>query len=195
MRDEEIEELLGSLKGDDRSLPAATAERIWTAVEARAFGPPQPVRRVSRLVWPVGLAATLLVGLGIGFGLGRGVGADPPTEELGLVQSAPPVADQYLHDAAVLLAPLGGEEPLLLTPAMQQRARELLFATRLALDASVSDPTLRALLDDLELVLAQMVPLSGFTDLADARWVNQALTERALLPRLSEVIAIARGGD
>jgi hypothetical protein len=69
-------------------------------------------------------------------------------------------------------------------------ARDVLSSTRLLLDSPASrDPQLRALLADLELVLAQIVQLSGTPLQAGEReLIGRAMRDRDLLPRLRSAV-------
>ena len=69
-------------------------------------------------------------------------------------------------------------------------ARDVLSSTRLLLDSPASrDPQLRALLADLELVLAQIVQLSGTPLQAGEReLIERAMRDRDLLPRLRSAV-------
>ena len=70
------------------------------------------------------------------------------------------------------------------------RARDLLATTRLLLDApDLTDPVLRDLLDDLELVLAQIVRLPQRATAPDVYLIDQALDQREVLPRLRVMLA------
>lgn len=64
--------------------------------------------------------------------------------------------------------------------------RQVLSSTRLLLDSPAGDdPQLRSLLDDLELVLVQIIQLSGSPlDTSERALVNRALQDRNLLPRI-----------
>ena len=71
-------------------------------------------------------------------------------------------------------------------------AAGMLLQTRLLLDTPVAqDPTLRPLLDELELVLAQIVGLSRENCDRDRAFINDGLKERATLDRLR--LAAAEG--
>jgi hypothetical protein len=69
-------------------------------------------------------------------------------------------------------------------------ARDVLSSTRLLLDSPASrDPQLRALLSDLELVLAQIVQVSGAPLQAGEReLIERAMRDRDLLPRLRSAV-------
>lgn len=72
-------------------------------------------------------------------------------------------------------------------------ARQTLASTRLLLDSPAGDdPELRPLLEDLELVLAQIVQLSGAAPVGARDEVDRTIEERELLPRLRK---IAPGGS
>jgi hypothetical protein len=72
-------------------------------------------------------------------------------------------------------------------------ARQTLASTRLLLDSPAGDdPELRPLLEDLELVLAQIVQLSGAAPVGARDEVDRTIEERELLPRLRKV---APGGS
>ena len=74
-----------------------------------------------------------------------------------------------------------------------RRAGELLTTTRLLLDAPSVDDKTRALLEDLELVLTQVVRLQTETGREDLRLIREALEQRDLLPRLHT--AVVAGSD
>jgi hypothetical protein len=68
--------------------------------------------------------------------------------------------------------------------------REVLSSTRLLIDSPAGDdPQLRALLADLELVLVQVIQLSGAPlDPADRELIDRALADRDLLPRIRTAV-------
>ena len=68
--------------------------------------------------------------------------------------------------------------------------RDILSSTRLLLDSPAGDdPQLRPLLDDLELVLVQIIELSGAPlDAGDRALIDRALQDRNLLPRIRTAV-------
>jgi len=94
---------------------------------------------------------------------------------------------------AVLTAYRGAEASTRDPQAMQQAARwarDVLSSTRLLIDSPAGrDPQMRALFTDLELVLAQIVQLSG-TPLQDGErdLIDRAMRDRDLLPRLRSAV-------
>jgi hypothetical protein len=103
-------------------------------------------------------------------------------------------AGQTLVQAEAVLTAYRGAEATTRDPqAMQQAARwarDVLSSTRLLIDSPAGrDPQMRALFTDLELVLAQIVQLSG-TPLQDSErdLIDRAMRDRDLLPRLRSAV-------
>lgn len=142
----------------------------------------------------------------------RGEHASAPEQRLSSVASEAPAAptplgtsSRTLYHAATIQT-LAQAEALLTTyrradqalggrdqESMQQAARwarDVLSSTRLLLDSpAASDPQLRALLSDLELVLAQIVQVSGAPLQADERQlIERAMRDRDLMPRLRSAV-------
>jgi hypothetical protein len=71
------------------------------------------------------------------------------------------------------------------------RASELLGRTRLLIDSpAASDPRMRDLLEDLELVLAQVVRLQNdTTSRTELDLISRALEQRDVIPRLRTAVA------
>jgi hypothetical protein len=74
--------------------------------------------------------------------------------------------------------------------------REVLSSTRLLIDSPAgNDPRLRALFDDLELVLVQIIQLSGAQlDASDRDLIDRALQDRDLLPRIRTAVPAGVAG-
>lgn len=187
---------------DERQMPL---EAMWSEIDAQSFGTPRV--RPHRTYW-LGIAAALLVGIGIGrFSLSSGrspaatvvASASPDGSHTGsAVPTGSPLpatepldgtTSKYLGQAAALLIALPTEangrradRPFL------KRANELLLTTRLLLDSQAAqDPSLRNLLEDLELVLVQVVQLDRDRDHArqtELDLIQQALDQRDVIPRL-----------
>jgi hypothetical protein len=69
------------------------------------------------------------------------------------------------------------------------QARDLLTTTRLLLDSpAADDPRLRALLEDVELVLVQISQLAAGRDTHDADLITQGMDQRNVLPNLRSAI-------
>jgi hypothetical protein len=176
--------------GDTTARPAVRRAPSWLAAWVRA-------------------AAVLLVGVAIGRATVRSPASDVaargvpaaradrpaptaaiPGASLASTGGDPGVTGEYLARIELLLADL----PDALRarrgdPAFQARADALLLQTRLLLDSpAAADPTLRALFDDLEIVLAQLVRLDAIRDPMDVDFLEQALEQRDVMPRLRDAV-------
>lgn len=99
------------------------------------------------------------------------------------------VTDEYLGEAAALLIALPAAlESERVDPSIAWRARDLLLQTRLLLDSpELSDPALRALFEDLEVVLVQVVRL-GDWDPMKVDLLERSLERQNVIPRLRSVV-------
>lgn len=192
MNEQELERLLRESGDRYRIPPEPRLDAIWRRVEHATFDAPAPAVRRPWL-GPLALAATLVIGVGLGFGASRlgfaSRGAEPAEP---VVASAPApnpfvgVAGDYLQQTSALLAAVSHDPSGdAFIPGAIDRARELLSTTRLVLDAGITDPALRDLLEDLELVLVQIVRLPQNRPAADAQLINETLDQRDVMPRLS----------
>lgn len=95
---------------------------------------------------------------------------------------------RYLVRTAALLGSLPSDHTTATTDtAIASRAGELLTQTHLLLDSSAGgDPTLHKLLEDLELVLAQVARLNVQRSGSDLQLIHQALAVRDVLPRVHD---------
>jgi hypothetical protein len=141
------------------------------------------------LRWSVGIAAVLALGIGIGRWTAKLSGPGPVTAigggDQGLLAYRVAAA-QYLTRTEVLLTGFRSEARSGRPDAQFARqARDLLGTTRLMLDSpAAQDGRLKGLLEDLELVLAQIAQLSPHGDNEDVQLINQGLEQRSVLLRL-----------
>ncbi len=183
-------------------LDAAAREAMWTEIEAH--GLVAPSRRPHRLPAWVGLAAAVMLGIGLGrfTPLDGWLHPAAPQPALPTAAAAPPTrlpvpavyeptTSQYLGQTSALLVALPSEVHDGRADAMFiNRAQNLLLTTRLLLDSpAAQDAKLRGLLDDLEVVLAQVVRLQAAPSTTDLDLINQALEQRDVLPRLRTAAA------
>jgi len=97
-------------------------------------------------------------------------------------------AMQYLTRAEALLTAFRTNEGIQTSAPMNRWARDLLGDTRLLLDSpAAEDPRRRALLEDLEMVLAQIVQLPAESS-ADRGLVQRSIERGAVLSRLRSTI-------
>lgn len=187
---------------DERDMPL---DAMWGEIDDEVFGKNR--RPAPHMYW-LGMAATLVIGVGIGrFGFGGHpvptgsavsrpapvavAKADTPRLDSSSSSTLPfdPVTARYLGQATALLIALpseaSGQRP---DRPFIRRANDLLLTTRLLLDSQpAQDPSFRNLLEDLELVLVQVVQLDedrAHTRQTELDLIQQALDQRDVIPRL-----------
>ena len=168
-------------------------EEMWAAIAA-ARQRRRAVWRIARpLRWSLALAAALVLGIGIGrYGWLSGPPRVAAPVALGAAGEAPGApyrvaAAQYLSRTEVLLTDFRAESRKgRLDPQFVASARDLLTTTRLMLDSPAGDdPHLQILLQDLELVLAQISQLPAEAGAkTELDLINQGLTQRSVLSRI-----------
>ena len=190
--DERFERLLREAAQDyHRPPPATPREEMWQAIVARRAARRRATAWRPVLRWSVGIAAVLAVGIGIGRWT-----AEPPRTGPSRIATPPGgdleplayrvAAAQYLTRTEALLTGFRSEARSGQADAQFARqARDLLGTTRLMLDSpAAQDGRLKGLLEDLELVLAQIAQLPARGDPEDVQLINQGLEQRSVLLRL-----------
>jgi hypothetical protein len=195
----------------ERDMPL---DAMWGAIEEETFGGRSTVRTVWSSQW-LRIAAALVIGVGIGRVSFAVSSAHQQDTRVGLASSLDsahvPSSDsmavpfeaatsRYLGQAAALLIALPAESSGSGTDTrFITRANDLLLTTRLLLDSPPSsDPALRNLLEDLELVLAQVVRLQNNRDPSrrtELELIHQALEQRDVLPRLRSAVSDRAADD
>jgi hypothetical protein len=202
MDDQRFDELMGEAAPSFREPPAPPLEAMWVNIEREHFGAPSRQKPWQRWYAPiVGMAATLLLGIGIG----RITATDAqPVASGPIAAAAAPAYDEasddvtgpyravtsrYLGQTVALLVSLPSSRDYQADRKLVEHAGELLSTTRLLLDSpAADDPELKVLLDDLELVLAQVVRLSARRHDQELELITDALEERDVLPRLQNAV-------
>ena len=202
--DERFEALMRDAERTYRNPPPADFDAMWQHIDREHFGSlerPSRFRFVANR-W-VGIAATLMLGIGIGrASMSMSKAAPSSTPVLSALVAEPTVADdpmarpyeletsKYLGQTAALLVALSSEaKPGSTNAQFTSRAAELLSRTRLLMDSpAANDQEMRNLLEDLELVLVQVVRLQGGTR-SDLDLINRALEQREVIPRLRTAAA------
>jgi hypothetical protein len=213
MNEDRFNELMRDAAQTYRTPPAADFDEMWKAIEARTTATdihssddvlvlrsPRTTGRSRR--W-LAIAATLVIGIGVGR-LSATMGRTSTPVTVAQVPALTPVrvdttptnfyeveTSRYLGQAAALLIALPTEVKS--GRANEQfvgRAGELLTTTRLLIDSpAADDPQMRNLLEDLELVLAQVVRLQNTNSRTELDMINRALEQRDVLPRLRTAVA------
>ena len=220
MKEDELDERTREALRGYRVPPAPPLDAMWERIEERHFGAPvvsladharaQPRRRwafgsPSWSVLVAGIAAALILGIGVGR-MSRGIApviADNGREgqyDYWTANAAPyrEATTEYLGQTVALLTALpaaardGQPDARFVT-----QASDLLTTTRLLLDspAAESDPRLKSLLEDLELVLAQLSRLPSEHGGPELNLITQALERRDVVPRVRAAAASISSDD
>jgi hypothetical protein len=162
----------------------------------------RPLRHSRPLAWAAGIAAILALGIG----LGRLTTKSPPVPSAPQVGVAPVITETSVRTsgAAYQLAAteyLSQSEAFLTLfrvsvrgKAGNQRlasatARQLLATNRLLLDSpAATDQRTRLLLQDLELVLAEIAQLSPESGHRDLDLITEGLDQRGMMSRLRTAV-------
>ena len=203
MKEERFNELLDDARRTWPLPPEPDYEAMWARIDREAFaGVRNTTRTPSWRVFSIGLAAALMMGIG----LGRFSTKDAPAPTVAAVatDTATPASRAYDKAASELL----GRTVVLLTslPAearsigagegFSNQATELLTSTRLLLDSpAASDARFKDLLEDLELVLAQIAMLHSGRSRQELDLITDALEERDVVPRIRSAVARLSTGD
>lgn len=211
MRDDRFDELMDDAVRTYRVPPAPPLDAMWQHIEHEHFGARARWWSSPRAVWRVaglGIAAALLFGIGVGryssqlereaamATSGSASLRGPDIREDGMLATAPEAAykettTKYLGETAALLIALPSEvgEGRADRRFIAQ-AGELLTTTRLLIDSPASSqPEFKSLLEDLELVLAQIARLPAKRGAAELDLITKALEQHDVVPRLRSVVA------
>ena len=198
MDDDQLDESLRAATREYHTPPEPPRDAMWRAIEAQ--------RRADRLRRPavrrwIPWAAAAAAVLAIGVGIGRLSAPRAPTPAPATVATAAPAP--RISETAYRLATvehLGQSEAFLtlfrasVRTGGQERpasatARELLATNRLLLDSPAArDRKTRLLLQDLELVLAEIAQLSPDATAGDRGLIRDDLERGGMLSRLRTVV-------
>ncbi|HEX3927947.1 MAG TPA: hypothetical protein VHW65_08110 [Gemmatimonadales bacterium] len=197
--DRQLDALLEDARQTWRVPPVPPLDAMWTGVADQLA---TPVRAAPG--WRVvGLAAAAALMVGVVGGRvsathSAAVAARVSRTSATALPALPAASDdpnqrtmgELLGRTAVLLAALPGDSTRTVDPAMTHESEKLLTQTRLLLDSPVaSDPRLRNLLLDLELVLAQVARIEPQRRTDDMVLIQAALDDRDIVPRLRSAVA------
>ena len=187
---------------------AAPRLEMWAAIQAERRTAGAPRRRNPWLLMSA-IAAALLLGVAIDrVALQRPAAPTasvtarpaPPSETNDPSRLYRMAATQTLTQAEALLtafrASAAPQQSAIETRQLGAWGRQVLGSTRLLIDSPAgNDPQLRALLEDLELVLVQIIQLSGGElDPTDRELVEGALEHSDLLPRIRTAVPAGVAG-
>ncbi|HEY4306900.1 MAG TPA: hypothetical protein VGM82_20685 [Gemmatimonadaceae bacterium] len=219
MNEDRFEELMQDAAHTYRKPPTPDFDAMWTSIEATldekqvvssigtSESAPQlsitPIRArsASRITQRLAIAATLVIGIALGrASMSVSAPAAAPAAATTVAtndESNAPMpyeaeTSKYLGQTAALLIALPSEVKAgRADEQFVNRAGELLGRTRLLIDSpAASDPRMRDLLEDLELVLAQVVRLQNdTTSRTELDLISRALEQRDVIPRLRTAVA------
>ncbi|HZI30629.1 MAG TPA: hypothetical protein VFD64_20870 [Gemmatimonadaceae bacterium] len=207
MTEERLNELLDDARRTWPLPPEPDYTAMWGRIEREAFSGIRPgqARTPSWRTFSLGLAATLVIGVSLGRLSARDTAA--PTGAAvadAATESATPASNAYDKVAQDLL---GRTVALLTSLPVESRnvgagehfsnqAIELLTSTRLLIDSpAASDARFKDLLEDLELVLAQIAMLQSGRTRQEIDLITDALEERDVVPRIQSAVARLARGD
>jgi hypothetical protein len=194
MNDEQFERLMKDAADSYNRPPAAPMDQMWASIESEAFGTKrQPTRGISLVGNPwLRMAAVLVLGIAIGRGMQRSAPVPAPAaSSTEVADSYQLTTDRYLGQTVGLLVQLPKQLQSGHTDsAFIARANESLATLRLLMDSpAATNPRLRALFEDLELVLVQVVQMPKGGSATEANLIQQAMQQRDVMPRLRDAVA------
>jgi hypothetical protein len=198
---------------EDFKVPEPPLEEMWQVIENAHFN---SRRSSTSRVWTHGTpwiaaAAALIIGIGIGryYPSRKAItslaatataanSALPNTDTSAMADAYRDQTNQYLGQAAALLISLPAKDGSQKADvAFSNKAADLLVTTRLLIDspAATQDPKLRALLEDLELVLVQIARLRGERNKGDLDLIHQAVEQGDVISRLNSAVATTQSSE
>ena len=200
MTDDRFEKVIEEMAKSYNEPPEPLREEMWTQIEA--------LRRERRQRkhgqwwyasrWGIGIAAVLAVGIGIGR-----ISSGPEEAASGPAVAAGETAAEHRIYRFAAAQHLEQVEAFLTGFRMDARAGRqvaetgglasapgLLGTTRLLLDSPASeDPRLHTLLEEIELVLAQIAQVTGVDDREELDFIDDSIERRGVMLRLQSALA------
>ena len=191
-------------------------DEMWKVIEDAHFNSPASTKRPGGINSPapwLAAAAALVIGIGIGHYVplgkktqqsGNAASSVTSTQRLAAGADTSAIGDayrdqtsNYLGQAAALLISLPSQNASgKADAAFAGKAADLLVTTRLLMDSpAAQDPKLRALLEDLELVLVQIARLRGERNKGDLDLIHQAVEQGDVLSRLNSAVVTNQSSE
>jgi len=190
MSDDQLDEWLREAARSYNAPPRTPREEMWAGIQAGRSRATRVLElKPRRLLWAAAAAAVLAVGIGIGrvsvepeTTAWRGPSANATTYRL--------AAQEHLSQSEAFLT--------LFRTSLEERtdhrlasasARQLLATNRLLLDSPAAiEPATRLLLEDLELVLAEIAQLSPQSLEQDLQLIRDGIERGDVMPRLRTAV-------
>jgi hypothetical protein len=200
MSDDQLDERLRAAARAYHEPPETPRDAMWARIEAarRSGGAAGargggilPIHRRSWVPWAGAAAAAAVLALGIGIGR---MSVEPVTSAWegpsANVTTYRQATQEHLGQSEAFLT--------LFRTSLEERAdhrlasasaRQLLATNRLLLDSpAATDPATRLLLEDLELVLAEIAQLSPQSRAEDLRFIRDGIERGDVMPRLRTAV-------
>lgn len=198
MTDERIDEALKEMAKDYHEPPVTPREEMWSQIQTLRLARVRQKRdRLVRLGgWGLGIAAALVIGVGIGRRSATEPVVNPDSAVAATDAPANDANELYQFAATQHLEQVESFLTMFRMDAAMGRpvhevgasATDLLSTTRLYLDSPASeDPQLRSLLEDIELVLAQITQLTR-DDSDEMALIDESIEQRGVLLRLQSAV-------
>jgi hypothetical protein len=199
MTDERFDEFLREQLRSYREPAEVPRDAMWDAVaEQRRHR--RVHRRPTWRYWGIGIAAALVIGVGIGR-LSVPNGADtvavgPTADETADVPVAFRLTTaEHLQQVEIFLTGFRTDARAGRSSVAGGGARNLLATTRVLLDSPVQgDPALQTLLEDIELVLAQIASYEGRPRSDELDLIEESMEQRSVLFRLHSTVDVQPAG-
>jgi hypothetical protein len=201
MLDDRLDDQLRDAAKDYNDPPETPRDAMWERIVAMRAAekaePLRPLRHLRPLRWAAGIAAVLALGIGLGR---LSINTAPPVAAPAPVATAPAprvsnpgyqvATAEHLSQSEAFLTLFrasvrqGGNEQL-----ASATARQLLATNRLLLDSpAANDGRTRLLLQDLELVLAEIAQLSPQPRSRDLDLITEGLERGGVMSRLRTAV-------
>jgi hypothetical protein len=207
MTDERFEEFLREAAREYHRPPDTPRGEMWEGIRRRVSRSAgrQPQGRAGRapwIWWSAGIAAALVVGIAVGrFALRGEVGVE--TAAVAAADTSTPsstafrvAATEHLTQVETFLtlfqaeAHAGRADRATIRPA-----QDLLFTTQLLLDSpAAEDVQYRTLLEDVELVLAQIAQYSRGRAGDELEFIDRGIEQRGVLLKLQAAVSAGPAG-
>jgi hypothetical protein len=205
--DERTEKMIEVARATYHVPPATPREAMWQAIASATPRSTAVTPIGSRRVvnpWWLAVAASVVLAAGIAIGRVSTSGDSKPSQTIASSKVLPRsterpdsvsatyqlAAVQHLTQTEMFLTEFRDQKRSSRDRArLEPWARDLLSTTRLMLDSPVGeDARLRSLLEDLELVLAQIVQHSATSRPDDREMIERTLEQRAVLGKIRTTI-------
>ena len=203
--DDKFDDFLRNAAKDYNAPVTPRADALWTAIEpevARAIAPRSRAVRPFTLFITAALAAALIIGVGVGRWSSRQAPASPVNTAAAAPDSslangrARAITLEHLAEAEVFLTGVRSELKSGIADAERaERSRDLLVRTRVLLGASPNrPPEVARLLEDLELLLAEIAALPSNRSSLDQKLLDESMRNGNIIPRIRATLPARSAG-